>query len=87
MSRRTVPNPPQRPAADALDDGQQFRLLCPAAAAVVPQPVEDGTVQHVVLPHVRLGARLDLAAALAFDAQEPRREGGERLVEGLGAGG
>ena len=35
---------------------------------------------------VRLVDHLHLAAAIALDAQEPGRERGERLVEGLGAG-
>jgi hypothetical protein len=76
-------NPSHRAAADALDAGEQFRLSRPPAAAVVTYPLEDGTDRYVVLPHVRLGAHLDVAAAVTFDAQEPRRERGERFVEGF----
>jgi len=40
-------DPPHRPAADALDTGDQLHLPCPAAAPVVAHPVEDGAERLV----------------------------------------
>ena len=46
---------PYRPAADALDPGQQLHLPCPAAAAIVTHPWNDVPDQHVALLRMRLG--------------------------------
>ena len=35
-------DPAHRPTADALDAGDQLRLPCPAAAAVVAHALKDG---------------------------------------------
>jgi hypothetical protein len=43
----------------------------PSAAAVMTHLVEDPTDRHVAARHVRLVDHLHLAAAIAFDAQEP----------------
>jgi hypothetical protein len=66
-------DPPHRPAADPFDAGQQLRRRRPAAAALMP-----GTDQQIAQQHVALGVggmglveHARLAAALAFDAQEP----------------
>jgi hypothetical protein len=81
--------PPGPEPIDALerrpaDAGEQFRLLRPSAAAVVPHSVEDVVDQHVGASlHVHLVDHPHLAAAIALDPEEPRREGVERLVEGL----
>ena len=57
------------------------------AAAVVAHPGDDVAQAAVPPPGVRLVDHLHLAAAVALDAQEPRRERGERLAHGLGASG
>ena len=64
-------DPAHRPAADALDAGEQLRLPCPAAAAVVAHLVEDVADRHVGPREVHLVDHLHLAAAVALDAQEP----------------
>src|ERR1700704_3377662 len=49
-------------------------------------PLDDVPDQHVALPRrMRLGEHPLLAAPIAGDPHEPRRERPERLVEGLGA--
>jgi hypothetical protein len=78
-------DPPHRPAAHAIDAGQQFRLQCPAAASLVPGagdeiaewqvPLASGDVGFVQYPR--------LAAAVTLDAQEPRREGPQGRLEGF----
>jgi hypothetical protein len=75
-----------RPTADALDTGQQLRLPCPAATALVAHLREDGADRHVGPREVHLADHLHLAAAIALDAQEPRRKRGERLIQRLGTG-
>jgi hypothetical protein len=50
-----------------------FATLPPRA--VMAHAVEDVAYQHVALRHVRLGDHPVLAAPLAHDAEEPRREG------------
>jgi hypothetical protein len=67
-------DPPHRTAAGALDAGQQLRLPRAAAAAVVAHPVEDVAEQHVAVYQVCFGDQPLLAAAVAHDPQEPRRE-------------
>jgi len=42
-------DPPNRPATDALDAGDEFRLARPTAAAVVAHSIKDGTDRHVTL--------------------------------------
>ena len=77
---------PYRPDADALDAGEQLRLSCPAATAVVRHPRDDVADWHGAPLHMRLVDHLHLPAAVALDPQEPGRERAERLVEGLGTG-
>jgi hypothetical protein len=48
---------------------------CPATAAVVAHAVDDVADRHGAFRGVRLVDHLHLAAAIALDAQEPRREG------------
>ena len=79
-------NLPRRPTVGRRDAGDQLRLPCPAAAAVMAHPVEDVAERPVVPTLVRLVDHLHLATAVAFDAQEPRRERVERLQQGLGSG-
>ena len=55
-------------------------------AAVVPHAVNDVADQHLALRDVRLGDHPLLAAAITHDAQEPRRERAQRLVERFRAG-
>ena len=52
----------------------------------MPHAVDDVADQHVAVCHVRLVDHPILAAAVAGDAQEPRRERAQRLVEGFRAG-
>ena len=73
-------------AADALDAGKQLRLPCPAAAPVVAHLVDDVADQHGALRGVHLVHHALLPAPRTRDAQEPRRERIERLIERLGAG-
>ena len=47
-------DPPHQPAADALDAGEQFRLPCPPAAAVVAHPVDDVADRCVASLHAHL---------------------------------
>ena len=62
---------PHRAAADTLDAGQQLRLPCPAAAAVVPHSIEDNAKGHVGSRRVHLVHHLHLAAAVAVNPQDP----------------
>ena len=78
-------DPAHRPAGDAFDAGHQLHLPCPAAAAVVPHPLDDLPQLHVALREVRLGKHAVLPAPIAPDPQQPARERGERLVHCLGA--
>jgi hypothetical protein len=80
-------DPPHRPAACAFDAGDQICLSHSAAASVVAHSIEDGPDRQNALCGVRLIEQPLLATALASHPQEPRRERGERLVQGLGAGG
>src|SRR4051794_21271837 len=66
-------DPPHR-TAGAVDPGQQSSLRDPATAAVVAYAVEDVAYQHVALGRVRLGKHPFLAAAVAHEAEEPRRK-------------
>jgi hypothetical protein len=59
----------------ALNAGEKFHLRGLAAAAVMAHPVDDGAERQVTPGHVNFVDQLHLPAALAFDAQEPRREG------------
>jgi len=68
-------------AADALDAGKQLRLPCPAAAPVVAHLVDDVADQHGALRGVHLVHHALLPAPRTRDAQEPRRERIERLIE------
>ena len=79
MIRRTGP------AAGGLNAGDQFRLSCPAAAAVVAHLRQDGADRQVGLGRMRLVEQAILPASLTGHAQEPRGERVERLVQGLGA--
>jgi hypothetical protein len=80
-------DPTHRPTAGALDAGEQLHLPCPAAAAVVPHPVEDVADQHVALRPARLGKHPLLAAPVAGDPQEPTRKRGKRFGQRFGGGG
>ena len=71
---------PNRPAACPLDAGKQLRLGCQPAAAVMAHPGQDVAQRPGPPSGVRLIDHLHLAAAVALDAQEPRRERGERLA-------
>ena len=70
---------------DTPDAGEQLRLPCAAATAVVTHAGKDDAERQTALRlgDVRLIDHAHLAAAIALDAQEPRREGTERLVQHL----
>jgi hypothetical protein len=74
-------------AAGHTPAAERLRLARESATAVMAHTGDNGA-QGPVPPPAGMGLvdHLDLAAAVALDAQEPRREGGERPVEGLGAG-
>jgi hypothetical protein len=59
------------------------RLPCPPATALVAHLAEDGAERHRAAS-CRLVDHLHLAAAVAGDAQEPRRERPHRLPQRLG---
>ena len=80
-SARSQRDLPYRATGRALDARQQFRPPCPAAAAVVAHLRDDVAYRQVVPPHVRLVDHLQLAAAIAFNTQEPRGERAEGLVQ------
>ena len=73
---------------DALGAGEQLRLARQAAAAVMAHAGEESAQRYLASAAggVRLVQHAHLATAVALDAQEPRREGTERLGHGLGAG-
>lgn len=77
---------PHRVAADAPDVGDEFRLARPAAAAVMPDAIEDIAEWQIGLHRVHLVHHALPTASLAGNAQEPRWERVEWLVQGLGAG-
>jgi len=79
-------NPPYLAAGRTVYRGQQLSPGRSAAAAVMAH-VEQQRAQHdaaLSVRHVRLIVHHHLAAAVVLDAQEPRREGAEELLEGLG---
>jgi hypothetical protein len=76
-------NPPRRPAAGAFDAGQQLHLPCPTAAAVMAHAGDDIADRHIAPLHVRLVEHAVLPAPIAGDPEEPRREGLERLGQGI----
>ena len=78
-------DPAHRPTADALDAAHKLCAASTATAVVVPHPGDDVADRQVVPPMVRLIKHLRPSAALAGHAQEPRREGVERLVQGFAA--
>jgi hypothetical protein len=69
-------DPPHRLAADAVDTREQLRPGRPSAAALVAATGEEIAKPHGALGvgGVRLIQHARLAAAIAFDAQEPRGE-------------
>jgi hypothetical protein len=75
-----------RSTAGSFNTGEQFCLLRPAAAAVVPHALDVVPDQHLALRPVGLVDHPLLAAAVAHDTQEPRRERAHGLVQGLLAG-
>ena len=70
----------------AFDAGDQFGPPCPAAAAVVAHTGEEIAERHgaLTLGAVRLVNHGRLTAAVALDAEEPRREGAQRFGQCLG---
>jgi hypothetical protein len=64
-----------------------LRLPCQPTAAVVTHPTQDVEQRAVAPRRVRLIHHADPAAPVALDAQEPRREGPERLLLRLGGRG
>ena len=77
---------PHRAATGALDAGQQFDLCRPAAATIMAHPGDKVAERPIALRcgRVGLGEHPDLAASVALDPEEPRREGAERLAQSLG---
>jgi hypothetical protein len=74
-------DPPHWPAADTLDAGEQLHHPRAAAAAVVPHALDDVADQHFAVRQGPGDQPLLLAAAIAHDPQEPRRERAQRLAQ------
>ena len=58
-SARSQHDLPHRPAADALDAGEQFHPPCPAATAVMAHPIEDDADRQVTVRGVRTRSASD----------------------------
>ena len=74
-------------AADALDAAEQLHLPRQSAAALVTHLLDDVAERQIGLRRVHLVHHALLPTPRARDAQEPRREGIERLIERLGGRG
>lgn len=78
---------PHWSAARSLNTGQQLGPAGEPATAVMAHAGEDIEERPVSPRRVTLVDRAHLAAAVALDPQKPRREGAERVAQGLGGRG